>query len=80
MPGAITKGNRNNLMESGLNNTRLYCLTIAFVSAVMAFALGSGTGVTGDTSNVLLFLVWATFIPWLVVFVILPIKPRSLKL
>jgi Na+/proline symporter len=78
--GAITKRERNYLMETGSTNARLYCLTIAFVGALLAFTFGSGPNTRGDRYDLLLFFAWATFIPWFVALVLLPIKTRIPKL
>ena len=63
-------------MESGTSNTLLYCLTIAFVGALAAFAFGTGPASRGDRYDLLLFFLWATFIPWIFTIGRLLIKPR----
>ena len=66
------------MMESGSSNARLYCLTIAFIAALLAYALTPRS--MGDKYDLMLFFMWATFIPWFGVVVLLPIKPRGPKI
>ena len=63
-------------MESGNSSALLYCLTIAFVGALAAFTFGAGPSTRGDRSGLLLFFVWATFVPWICNIGRILIKPR----
>ena len=62
-------------MEPASSSARFYCLTIAFIAALLAFSFTS-KGV-GDKYDLMLFFLWATFIPWFVCVVILPVTKRG---
>lgn len=54
-------------MDSASSSARGYCLTIAFAASAIALSLVHTT--SNDADDVLLFMTWATFVPWFVEFV-----------
>lgn len=58
-------------------NFRYLCLTIAFVGSLVAYLLWKGKHTGGDTGDLLLFFVWATFIPLYGGLVIAPLVRRG---
>lgn len=58
-------------------NFRYLCLTIAFVACLMAYLLWRDAHPGGDTGDLLLFFVWATFIPLYYGVVIAPMLRRA---
>lgn len=58
-------------------NFRYLCLTIAFVGSLAAYLYWKAERSGGDTGDLLLFFVWATFIPLYHGVVIAPLIRRG---